>query len=53
MKMPGGNVAIVSHQKLTGYCLNPEHPRGEHKARVFATAFGFTVRMPRSCERRS
>jgi hypothetical protein len=28
--------------ELTGYCLNPEHPRGKHKARVFAT-LGFTV----------
>jgi hypothetical protein len=25
------------------YCLNSEHPRGKHKARVFATAFGFTA----------
>jgi hypothetical protein len=41
MKMPGGDAAIVDLQKLTGYCLNPEHPRGKHKARVFAT-LGFT-----------
>jgi hypothetical protein len=27
MKMPGG--AIVDARKLTGYCLNPEHPRGK------------------------
>jgi len=43
MKMPGGDAAIVDLKKLTGYCLNPEHPRGKHKARVFATALGFTV----------
>ena len=36
MKMPGGEAAIVDLAKLTGYCLNPEHPRGKHKARVFA-----------------
>lgn len=42
MKMPGGDVAIVDRQKLTGYCLNPDHPRGKHKARVFA-ALGFTA----------
>jgi len=42
MKLPGGDSAIVDIQKLTGYCLNPEHPRGKHKARVFAT-LGFTV----------
>lgn len=40
--MPRGDAAIVDQQKLTGYCLNPEHPRGKHKARVFAT-LGFTV----------
>ena len=43
MKMPGGNAAIVDRQKLAGYCLNPEHSRGKHKARVFATALGFTA----------
>lgn len=42
MKMPGGDAAIVDQEKLTGYCLNPEHPRGKHKARVFAT-LGFTA----------
>jgi hypothetical protein len=40
--MPGGDAAIVDRQKLTGYCLNREHPRGKHKARVFAT-LGFTA----------
>jgi hypothetical protein len=42
MKMPGGDAAIVDARKLTGYCLNPDHPRGKHKARVFAT-LGFTA----------
>jgi hypothetical protein len=41
--MPGGEAAIVDREKLAGYCLSPEHPRGKHKARVFATALGFTV----------
>jgi len=41
--MPGGDHAIIKRGKLTGYCLNPEHPRGKHKARVFATALGFTA----------
>jgi len=40
--MPGGDSAIVDQTKLTGYCLNPEHPRGKHKARVFAAVLGFT-----------
>ena len=42
MKLPGGDPAIVDLQTLTGYCLNPDHPRGKHKARVFATV-GFTM----------
>lgn len=43
MKMPGGDAAIVDLEKLAGYCLSPEHPRGKHKARVFAAALGFTA----------
>lgn len=43
MKLPGGDSAVVQPEKLVGYCLNPEHPRGKHKARVFATALGFTA----------
>jgi hypothetical protein len=42
MKLPGGDAATVDRQKLTGYCLNRDHLRGKHKARVFAT-LGFTV----------
>ena len=42
MKMPGGDAAIVDRRKLTGYCLNSEHPRGKHKARVFAR-LGYTA----------
>jgi hypothetical protein len=38
--MPGGEHAIVDLEKLTAYCLSPQHPRGKHKARVFA-ALGF------------
>lgn len=30
-------------RKLRDYCLSPEHPRGRHKARVFASALGLTV----------
>ena len=30
-------------RKLRDYCLSPEHPRGGHKARVFASALGLTV----------
>ncbi len=41
MKLPGGERGIVELAKLTDYCLNPEHPRGQHKARVFMAALGF------------
>jgi hypothetical protein len=27
--------AILDLRKIENYCLNPEHPRGRHKARVF------------------
>jgi len=63
MKLPGGDAAVVELQKLTGYCLDPEHRRGKHKARVFAT-LGFTAEnaeelpfcpttRPTCCERHS
>jgi hypothetical protein len=42
MKLPGGELAIVDTVKLHDYCLNPLHPRGRHKARVFASALGLT-----------
>ena len=37
MKLPNGESAIVDLQKLQAYCLNLQHPRGRHKARVFAS----------------
>jgi hypothetical protein len=42
MKLPGGERAIVDIAKLRDYCLNPAHPRGRHKARVFASTLGLT-----------
>ncbi len=36
MKLPNGESAIVELEKLQAYCLNAHHPRGRHKARVFA-----------------
>jgi len=47
MRLPGGDAAVVDLRKLTEYCLNPDHPRGKHKARVFAT-LGFTLENARS-----
>ena len=37
MKLPNGGHAIVDIRKLREYCLNSQHPRGRHKARVFAS----------------
>ena len=42
MKLPQPSQAVVDIRKLRDYCLNPRHPRGRHKARVFAAALGFT-----------
>jgi hypothetical protein len=40
MKLPNPDQAVVSLSKLRDYCLNPIHPKGRHKARVFASALG-------------
>lgn len=44
MKLPHGEHAIVEIVKLQDYCLSTEHPRGRHKARVFAAVLGITAR---------
>jgi len=41
MKLPNGNRAIIDIAKLRDYCLNPRHPYGRHKSRVFRSALGF------------
>ena len=35
-----GDQAILDIRKIADYCLNPLHPRGRHKARVFREALG-------------
>jgi len=42
MKLQGTERAVVDSQKLREYCLSPAHPRGRHKARVFASALRIT-----------
>jgi hypothetical protein len=42
VKLPNAEHAVVDIEKLRNYCLNPEHRRGCHKARVFAAALGLT-----------
>jgi hypothetical protein len=41
MKLPHADQAIIDITKLREYCLNPLHPEGKHKARVFAGSLGF------------
>jgi hypothetical protein len=43
MKLPNGDRVIIPIEKLLGYCLNPEHTRGKHKARVFKAVLGITA----------
>lgn len=40
MIFPNPKLAVVDVSKLRDYCLDPHHPRGRHKARVFARALG-------------
>jgi hypothetical protein len=37
-RLPHGDQAILDMRKIGDYCLNPSHPRGRHKARVFREA---------------
>src|SRR5215472_4171950 len=41
-KLPHGEHARIPIEKLTDSCLNPDHPRGKDKARVFAAVLGST-----------
>ncbi len=43
MILPGADRAYVDIAKLREYCLNPLHPRGRHKARVFAEQLALTA----------
>ncbi len=38
MKLDSFNNPFISDDKLLEYCLNPSHPDGKHKARVFKSA---------------
>ena len=42
MKLPNAENAVVDIAKIRDYCLNPDHPEGKHKARVFLTKLGVT-----------
>jgi uncharacterized protein DUF6883 len=40
MKLPNAQNAVVDIAKLRDYCLNPNHPKGKHKARAFLDKLG-------------
>jgi hypothetical protein len=40
--LPDGERARIPMERLTDYCLTPDHPRGKDKARVFAAVLGIT-----------
>lgn len=42
MRLPNAANAVLDIEKLRDYCLNPNHPEGKHKARVFAEKLGIT-----------
>ncbi|WP_053380327.1 DUF6883 domain-containing protein [Nitrospira moscoviensis] len=52
MKLPNGEQAFVDVRKLRNYCFNTEHPRGQHKARVFKSALGWTAEQAEDVRRR-
>jgi hypothetical protein len=43
VKLPNADRAVIDIEKLRDYSLNPAHPKGKHKARVFLAALGFTA----------
>ena len=44
MRLPNSARAVVDIAKLRDYCLNESHPRGRHKARMFASALNVTAK---------
>jgi hypothetical protein len=38
-RLPNYEKAIIPDEKIYDYCLNPNHERGKHKARVFKKGF--------------
>jgi hypothetical protein len=40
--LPNYQKAVIPNEKIFDYCLNPNHERGRHKAKVFKKVFGLT-----------
>ena len=43
MKIPNAERAVVDIRKMREYCLNPQHHRGKHKARLFTSLLDMDV----------
>jgi hypothetical protein len=43
MLLPFAERAYADEAKFLGYCLNPDHPYGKHKARVFKAALDLSI----------
>lgn len=43
MKLPNPERTVIDERKLVGYCLNPNHADGRHKARVFKSALDLDI----------
>jgi hypothetical protein len=41
--LPNAENAVVDIRNLRDYCLNPEHPSGKNKARLFLSILGMTA----------
>jgi hypothetical protein len=37
-RLPNAELSVFDIRKIADYCLNPSHPHGRHKARVFREA---------------
>jgi len=43
VKIPNAERVFVDVRKLRDYCLDGNHPRGQHKARLLKSALGWTA----------
>jgi Domain of unknown function (DUF6883) len=43
MQLPNYQKAVIPIEKIKDYVLNPDHPIGKHKARVFKAALGIAA----------
>ena len=43
-RLPNAEIAVIPVEKLRDYSLNPAHPIGKHKARVFESVLGLTAK---------